>query len=69
MRLVQTRLVCLENTHTYGGGRVYPLEKITAISTWARRHANVANVTRFWEAMVGIWVVGFATLYLGPQLT
>jgi cytochrome c oxidase subunit I+III len=34
----------------------------------ARRHANVANVTRFWEAMVVIWVVGFATLYLGPQL-
>jgi cytochrome c oxidase subunit I+III len=35
----------------------------------ARRHATVANVTRFWEAMVVIWVVGFATLYLGPQLT
>jgi cytochrome c oxidase subunit I+III len=35
----------------------------------ARRHANVANITRFWAAMVVIWVVGFATLYLGPQLT
>jgi cytochrome c oxidase subunit I+III len=35
----------------------------------ARRHANVANITRFWAAMVVIWVVGFATLYLGPHLT
>jgi cytochrome c oxidase subunit I+III len=29
----------------------------------------VANITRFWAAMVAIWVVGFATLYLGPRLT
>jgi cytochrome c oxidase subunit I+III len=35
----------------------------------ARRHANVANITRFWAAMVVMWVVGFATLYLGPRLT
>jgi cytochrome c oxidase subunit I+III len=35
----------------------------------ARRHANVANVTRFWAAMVVMWVVGFGTLYLGPHLT
>jgi cytochrome c oxidase subunit I+III len=34
-----------------------------------RRHANVANVARFWAAMVVMWVVGFATLYLGPHLT
>src|SRR5262249_21181012 len=30
--LVVTRLVCLENTHNRGGGRIYPLEKIQAIS-------------------------------------
>jgi cytochrome c oxidase subunit I+III len=35
----------------------------------ARRHANVANVARFWAAMVAMWVVGFGTLYLGPHLT
>jgi cytochrome c oxidase subunit I+III len=35
----------------------------------ARRHATVANVARFWTAMVVVWVVGFATLYLGPHLT
>jgi cytochrome c oxidase subunit I+III len=34
-----------------------------------RRHANVANIARFWAAMVVIWVVGFGTLYLGPHLT
>src|SRR5215472_14580790 len=33
--LVRTRLVCLENTHNRGGGRVYPIEKIQAISAWA----------------------------------
>src|SRR5438105_13059448 len=33
--LVRTRLVCLENTHNRGGGRVYPLEKLQAISGWA----------------------------------
>ena len=32
----RSRLVVLENTHNRGGGRVYPLEKIQAISTWAR---------------------------------
>jgi cytochrome c oxidase subunit I+III len=35
----------------------------------ARRHANVANVARFWAAVVVMWVVGFGTLYLGPHLT
>jgi cytochrome c oxidase subunit I+III len=35
----------------------------------ARRHASVANIARFWAAMVVIWLAGFATLYLGPMLT
>jgi cytochrome c oxidase subunit I+III len=34
-----------------------------------RRHAPVANVARFWMAMVSVWVIGFGTLYLGPYLT
>ncbi len=34
-----------------------------------QRHAPIANVARFWAAMVAIWVVGFGTLYLGPLLT
>jgi threonine aldolase len=52
--LVRTRLVCLENTHNRGGGRVYPIEKIQAISTWAhgqglRLHLDGA---RLWNAVV-----------------
>jgi cytochrome c oxidase subunit I+III len=34
-----------------------------------RRHAAIANVTRFWAAMVAVWVIGFGTLYLAPHLT
>ena len=34
----QTRLVCLENTHNRGGGRVHSLDQIAAISSWARGH-------------------------------
>ena len=33
---VRTRLVCLENTHNRGGGRVQPLESIDKIAAWAR---------------------------------
>src|SRR5262245_44207833 len=50
----RTRLVCLENTHNRGGGRIYPVEKIEAISAWARsagllRHLDGA---RLWNAVV-----------------
>src|SRR5437899_2275845 len=36
--LVRTRLVCLENTHNRGGGRIYPLETIKAIGSWAKQN-------------------------------
>ena len=35
---VRTRLVCLENTHNRGGGRVHPIESIEEIARWAREH-------------------------------
>jgi hypothetical protein len=35
---VRTRLVCLENTHNRGGGRVQPYDEVERISSWA--HAN-----------------------------
>jgi threonine aldolase len=52
--LVRTRLVCLENTHNRGGGKVYPLEKIQAISAWARRHGLAMHLdgARLWNAIV-----------------
>jgi cytochrome c oxidase subunit I+III len=34
-----------------------------------RRYATVANVYRLHTAAAGMWVIGFATLYLGPYLT
>jgi threonine aldolase len=51
---VRTRLVCLENTHNRGGGRVFPLEKVRAIGEWAhgqglRMHLDGA---RLWNAVV-----------------
>jgi threonine aldolase len=33
---VRTRLICLENTHNRGGGRVHPIASIAEISRWAR---------------------------------
>jgi len=52
--LVRTRLVCLENTHNRGGGRVYPLEKIQAISGWAHQQGLVVHLdgARLWNAVV-----------------
>ena len=51
---VRTRLVCLENTHNRGGGRVYPIEKIEAISRWARKHGLAMHLdgARLWNAIV-----------------
>jgi threonine aldolase len=49
-----TKLVCLENTHNRGGGVVYPLEKIAAISKWARSHQLAMHLdgARLWNAAV-----------------
>jgi len=51
---VRTRLVALENTHNRGGGRIYPLTKIAAISTWAREHKLLMHLdgARLWNAVV-----------------
>jgi threonine aldolase len=51
---VRTRLVCLENTHNRGGGRIYPHDKIEAISRWARRHGLAMHLdgARLWNAVV-----------------
>ena len=51
---VRTRLVCLENTHNRGGGRVYPYEKIQAIQAWTRQHGLILHLdgARLWNAVV-----------------
>jgi threonine aldolase len=52
--LVRTRMVALENTHNRGGGRVYPIEKIEAISQWARKNGLAIHLdgARLWNAIV-----------------
>src|SRR5438876_1298331 len=51
---VRTRLVALENTHNRGGGRVYPIEKIQAIRSWAQSHGLIMHLdgARLWNAVV-----------------
>jgi len=68
--LVRTRLVCLENTHNCGGGKVYPLEKIEAISQWARSNGLAMHLdgARLWNAVVAsgikanVWAAHFDTV-------
>jgi threonine aldolase len=36
--LVRTRLVCLENTHNRGAGKIQPYECVAEICTWANEH-------------------------------
>jgi threonine aldolase len=52
--LVRTQLVALENTHNRGGGRIYPLDKIQAISSWAHGHRLLMHLdgARLWNAVV-----------------
>lgn len=37
VHFVRTRLVCLENTHNRGGGRIQPYETVEAICHWAHQ--------------------------------
>lgn len=57
---VRTRLVCLENTHNRGGGRVYPVEKVQAISEWARANGLLMHLdgARLWNAVVASGISG-----------
>ena len=47
--MARTRLICLENTHNRGAGRVLPYEHVSAICDWAaqnqlRRHLDGARL-------------------------
>jgi threonine aldolase len=41
---VRTRLVCLENTHNRGGGRIFPLDNIARVTAWAREHGLATHL-------------------------
>jgi threonine aldolase len=49
-----TRLICLENTHNRGGGSIYPMEKIAAISRLAKSKSLLLHLdgARLWNASV-----------------
>lgn len=54
--LVATRLLCLENTHNRGGGKVYPLERTEAICAEAKQQGIACHLdgARLWNASVAI---------------
>src|SRR3954470_8493206 len=56
--MVRTRVVCLENTHNRGGGRIFPLEKVRTISPWARSNGLLMppDGARLWNAIVATGV-------------
>jgi threonine aldolase len=49
-----TKLVCLENTHNFGGGTVWPLETMAAVAATARAHAIRVHLdgARLWNAAI-----------------
>src|ERR1700722_3288328 len=48
----RSRLVCIENTHNRGGGKIWPLEKIKEVAEVARRHDLQLHLdgARLWNA-------------------
>jgi threonine aldolase len=56
--MVRTRLVCLENTHNRGGGRIFPLDAVKDISGWARSQGLFMHLdgARLWNAIVATGV-------------
>jgi threonine aldolase len=60
MHSVRSRLVCLENTHNRGGGTVYPIDKVRAISAWARSNGLAMHLdgARLWNAIVASGISG-----------
>src|SRR5512140_3701273 len=50
----RTRLVCLENTHNRGGGKIWPLEKIGEVAQAAQKHSLQLHLdgARLWNAAV-----------------
>ncbi len=50
----RTRLLCLENTHNRGGGRIQPYENVETLCGWARRQGLRTHMdgARLWNAAV-----------------
>lgn len=54
--LVNTRLLCLENTHNRGGGKVYPLELTDRLCNEAKAQGIACHLdgARLWNASVAL---------------
>jgi threonine aldolase len=54
----RTRLVCLENTHNRGGGKIWPNEQIREVAATARKHGLQVHLdgARLWNASVATGV-------------
>jgi threonine aldolase len=50
----RTRLLCVENTHNRGGGKIWPLERIQEVAAAARKHGLQLHLdgARLWNASV-----------------
>ncbi|EKU99475.1 threonine aldolase [Leptolyngbya sp. PCC 7375] len=50
----KTKLVCLENTHNRGGGKIYPLSEIDAIAQVCKQHGLKLHLdgARLWNACI-----------------
>jgi len=67
---VRTKLLCLENTHNRGGGRIQPYSTVEALCGWARCHGLARHLdgARLWNAAIatGIglhrWAAHFDTV-------
>jgi threonine aldolase len=50
--LVRTRLVCIENTHNRGSGRIQPYDVVASICDWARTNGLRTHLcARIWTAL------------------
>jgi len=56
--LPHTRLVCVENTHNRGGGRVWPRAQVTAVASAARERSLGLHLdgARIWNAAIALGV-------------
>ena len=54
LHCAQTRLICLENTHNYGGGRIQPYELVEQICRWAATNGLARHLdgARLFNAVV-----------------
>ena len=52
---VRTKLLCLENTHNLGGGRILPYDDVQAVCQWAQDHGLRRHLdgARLFNAVVG----------------